>query len=218
MVVLLQTHLPANCNSPLNVSQPIELLPASTASPTILNVSASNRSQESLPARQVSSSSSSKPAQALLTSAPSANLLTTKPPISVGESTVLSTGHQGSTRAPYNALKEIASRLGYTALGELSPRNRSATKAGGQVAGRPKYTLPSWFNYQLYKRFHGKRYLQPADNEAHKRIYLRTALRVFEQRALYRAGRLSSLSSVNEFSDLVSGLSWALLLVIKADS
>lgn len=71
-----------------------------------------------------------------------------------------------------------------------------------------KYKLPSWFNYELYKRFYGKplkSYLKKFkdDNEIHKRIYLRTALKVFEQRALYRAGRVHSLQSINELSDMV---------------
>lgn len=70
-----------------------------------------------------------------------------------------------------------------------------------------EYKLPSWFNYALYKHFYGKRYSDRRENELRKRIYLRTALKVFEQRALYRAGKVNSLSSVNEFSDLVS--KWA---------
>lgn len=112
----------------------------------------------------------------------------------------------GSTRIPYEALKEIASRQGYTALGDTAAKEPARL---GRAPWRLQYALPSWFNYQLYKRFHNKRYAQEAQNELHKRIYLRTALKVFEQRALYRAGRLSSLSSVNELSDLVSELARA---------
>lgn len=66
------------------------------------------------------------------------------------------------------------------------------------------YKLPSWFNYAIYRHFYGKRYSDKRENELRKRIYLRTALKVFKQRALYRAGRVNSLSSVNELSDLVS--------------
>lgn len=68
-----------------------------------------------------------------------------------------------------------------------------------------QYKLPSWFSFDLYKRFHGKQYARGADNELHKRIYLHTALLVFERRVLYRAGRVSSLASLNDLSDQVSG-------------
>lgn len=67
-----------------------------------------------------------------------------------------------------------------------------------------RYKLPSWFNYEAYKHLFGKRYKWGALNELHKRIYLNTSVHVFEQRALFRAHRLSSLASINELSDLVS--------------
>lgn len=83
---------------------------------------------------------------------------------------------------------------------------KGATQLKGisRVRQHQDYKLPSWFNYAIYKHFYGKRYSDKRENELRKRIYLRTALKVFKQRALYRAGRVSSLASVNELSDLVS--------------
>lgn len=75
----------------------------------------------------------------------------------------------------------------------------------GESQTEQHYKLPSWFSFDLYKRFHGKQYARGHDNELHKRVYLRTALLVFEKRALFRIGRASSLPSLNEFSDQVSG-------------
>lgn len=85
---------------------------------------------------------------------------------------------------------------------------KAAKVANQRVASKTnrqrEYKLPSWFNYALYKRFYSKRYSDRRENELRKRIYLRTALKVFEQRALYRAGKVNSLSSINELSDMVS--------------
>lgn len=65
--------------------------------------------------------------------------------------------------------------------------------------------LPSYFSYSLYCRFFGKPLpLADAFNEARHQSYLKRALKVFERRVLWRAGRLDSLASVNELSDLVS--------------
>lgn len=89
-----------------------------------------------------------------------------------------------------------------------APANSSAAPVAATnqslATAEQQYKLPSWFSFDLYKRFHGKRYARGPDNELHKRIYLQTALIVFERRALYRAGRASSLPSLNELSDLVS--------------
>lgn len=79
-----------------------------------------------------------------------------------------------------------------------------ATELAGDEPASAKFKLPTWFNYNLYKQFYGKQYRNSTENELHMKIYLRTALKVFEQRALFRAGRLSSLPSINELSDLVS--------------
>lgn len=67
-----------------------------------------------------------------------------------------------------------------------------------------QYRLPSWFDYNQFKRLFGKRYSRPEEDEIHKRIYLRTALKVFEERALYRTNRSDILPSINELSDMVS--------------
>lgn len=126
-----------------------------------------------------------------------------------GTTTTTTTTTSTTTMTPmtttHRASKDLVSQSESVAIDEMSARSQAKLVAQARE-GRPKarYTLPSWFNYQLYKQFHGKKYPHSAQNEAHKRIYLRTALKVFEQRALYRVGRLSSLSSVNELSDLVS--------------
>lgn len=96
--------------------------------------------------------------------------------------------------------KAIKQVVGQTKEREKGWFRRQAQRPTGQH----EYRLPSWFNYALYKRFYGKHYSGQRENEIRKRIYLRTALKVFQQRALYRAGRASSLWSVNELSDLVS--------------
>lgn len=82
----------------------------------------------------------------------------------------------------------------------MPAKTSAATETGHQ------YRLPSWFNYYAFKRLYGKEWGSRFANELHKRIYLETALKVFEQRALYRLGRLDSLASINELSDLVSCL------------
>lgn len=73
------------------------------------------------------------------------------------------------------------------------------------------YNLPSWFDYNQFKLFFGKRYSKPEEDEVHKRIYLRTALEVFERRSLYRTNRTDVLPSINELSDMVSSL----ILILK---
>jgi len=92
------------------------------------------------------------------------------------------------------------------ATGGPSLLRAPAGEQRGRLVGSSssQYKLPSWFSYELYKRFYGKRRPAQSENEIRKRIYLRTALQVFERRAQYRAGRLDSLASVNELSDLVS--------------
>lgn len=78
------------------------------------------------------------------------------------------------------------------------------------------YRLPAYFDYRLYKQFHDKHYLSRRADERHKRIYLRTALKVFEQRALYRARRQATLASINELSDLVSVITIAITNTVPA--
>lgn len=93
--------------------------------------------------------------------------------------------------------------------GPTSAQDPEASQA--PASGELQYQLPSWFNYELYRKFYGKPSApaqltagaRKAYDEAHKRVYLRTALRVFEQRALYRAGKSNTLTSVNELSDWV---------------
>lgn len=130
---------------------------------------------------------------------------------------------QTISRIPNKTIKQLTSKLGYTALGHTTATEAATTEqhhhhrptklSSGTTRKatettlanqQNKYRLPSWFNYERYKRFYGKHYAKSSEDEIHKRIYLRTALKVFEQRALYRAGRLASLASMNELSDLVS--------------
>lgn len=69
------------------------------------------------------------------------------------------------------------------------------------------YKLPSYFDYELYKQIYAKEtdWKRPKiDEEIRRRIYLRTALEVFKQRALFRAGRQAKIQSTNEKSDWVS--------------
>lgn len=83
-----------------------------------------------------------------------------------------------------------------------APADPSRAPAG-PAPRAARYKLPSWFDFGLYKRLHAKRY-GPREDERHRRLYLRTALQVFERRALYRAGRTRALAAINELSDLVS--------------
>lgn len=92
--------------------------------------------------------------------------------------------------------------------GGAAKRDKATTNAPRED---DRYSLPSYFDYDAYKRLFGKRYdagpsvdVVALEKELHGRIYLRTALKVYEQRAQYRANRLDALASVNELSDLVS--------------
>ena len=108
--------------------------------------------------------------------------------------------------AAASGARVAAERL--AALSTTPPRttttstSTSTTRAPSeQLAGR---RLPAYFNFNLFKRFYGKHYPPGQANEAHRRIYLQRALRVFEQRAHWRARRTGTLASLGERSDLVS--------------
>lgn len=82
------------------------------------------------------------------------------------------------------------------------------------------YQLPSWFNYETYKSLFGtgkQRRMSAGrnglvDEQVRRRIYLKVALQVFEQRALFRAARTDSLWSITGISDWVSELNFHQLL------
>ena len=94
-----------------------------------------------------------------------------------------------------------------------SPTRKSA-KAGVETpAASYSHRLPTWFNFEWYKQLHGKHYRRFEANELHKRVYLQTALKVLEQRALFRAGKVRSLATLNELSDLVSIDEWLALML-----
>lgn len=87
---------------------------------------------------------------------------------------------------------------------KILPRDLSDATQTTNSNNNSRVKLPTWFNYNLYKAFFGKTYTFGAEDDIHKRIYLKTALKVFEQRALFRSGRSNTLPSINELSDLVS--------------
>lgn len=107
-------------------------------------------------------------------------------------------------RTPPTTTTISASTTSAVPTSTLDKQSRPTRRTDRARNNAAKYKLPTWFNYKLYKQLYNKRYASRRDNELHKRIYLRTALTVFEQRAKYRAGRLDSLASMNELSDLVS--------------
>lgn len=126
-----------------------------------------------------------------------------------------------STTRVYAANKDIDTSASATSTATATPIRRrpqsssslplQTTDENANSIGVPRveYELPSWFDYETYKSFYGKhkqrKLSSPLDDENHKRIYLRNALQVFEQRVLYRLGKTNSLSSIDEMSDWVSG-------------
>lgn len=108
------------------------------------------------------------------------------------------------TSEPTKVVEPQQTATSQAVSGKSSSNISNSNNSNNQTGKTKHYPLPSWFNYELYKRLYGKRHSRPEANEVHKRIYLRRALRIFEQRAQYRAGRLGSLASVNELTDLVS--------------
>ena len=107
------------------------------------------------------------------------------------------------------ARRRVAGESGPRSAGNIQTsaarqQQASSSRRDSSLDSSSEYKLPSWFNYNAYKRLYGKEYGSRFGNELHKRIYLKTALKVFEQRALYRLGRVDSRASVSELSDLVS--------------
>lgn len=128
-------------------------------------------------------------------------------PSSVQLESGASTSSRGSEWALVGAEGQHRAALSKTRKGLLLSR-----------ANKKDYSrkLPTWFNFNLFKRLHGKRYKSFEENELHKRIYLQTALKVLEQRALFRIGQVGSLATLNELSDLVSSVCFSFLLVFNA--